>query len=71
VGENEKGTVYLISVSGPKSYEARTRYEDLMAKMDTGRPLFQVIHIDHDRLLYESLDVRGEIYDTFSLRKGR
>ncbi|MFZ7110150.1 MAG: metallophosphoesterase [Desulfatiglandales bacterium] len=71
VGENEKGTVYVISVSGPKFYGARTRHEDLMAKMDTGRQLFQVIHIDHDRLLYESLDVRGEIYDTFSLRKGR
>ena len=69
VEEDEKGTVYVISVSGPKFYDARTRYEGLMAKMETGRQLFQVIHLDQDRLLYESFDVRGEVHDTFALKR--
>jgi len=68
-GDNEKGTVYVISVSGPKFYEVKTQQKDLMAKIETGRQLFQVIHIDHNRLLYESFDVTGEVYDSFTLEK--
>ena len=68
-GKNEKGTVYVISVSGPKFYQVKTHYKGLMAKMETGRQLFQVIHIDHDCLLYESFDVKGELYDSFTLKK--
>ena len=68
-GENEKGTVYVISVSGPKSYPVTTRYQGLMAKMEKGRQLFQVIHMDHDRLFYQSFDARGEVFDSFTLKK--
>jgi hypothetical protein len=68
-GDNEKGTVYVISVSGPKFYEVKTQQKDLMAKIETGRQLFQVIHIDHNRLLYESFDVTGKVYDSFTLEK--
>jgi len=31
--------------------------------------LFQVIHIDHNRLFYESFDVKGELFDSFTLEK--
>jgi len=68
-GKNEKGTIYVVSVSGPKFYKVKTQYKKLMAKMETGRQLFQVIHIDHDRLFYESFDVMGEVYDSFTLEK--
>ncbi len=68
-GDNGKGTVYIISVSGPKFYRVRTHYEGLMAKMETGRQLFQVVHIDHDRLFYRSFDATGEVYDSFVLEK--
>ena len=68
-GDNEKGTVYVISVSGPKFYQVKTHYKGLMAKLETGRQLFQVIHIDHNRLFYESFDVKGEVYDSFTLEK--
>jgi len=68
-GDNEKGTVYVISVSGPKFYEIKPEHKELMAKMQTGKQLFQVIHIDHNRLFYESFDVTGEVYDSFNLEK--
>ncbi|SPD73363.1 putative phosphohydrolase [uncultured Desulfobacterium sp.] len=69
VGDNNKGTVYVISVSGPKLYQAETKYKGLMAKIETGRQLFQVISIDHNRLIYSSFDVKGELYDSFVLEK--
>jgi hypothetical protein len=69
VGDHEEGTVYITSVSGPKFYPVKTEYEGFMAKMGTGRQLFQVIRIDHNRLFYQSLDARGEVYDSFTLEK--
>jgi len=69
VRENEKGTVYVISVSGPKFYQVKTHNEGLMARIEMGRQLFQVIHIDHNRLFYESFDVKGELFDSFTLEK--
>jgi len=69
VEDNEKGTVYVISNSGPKLYEVKTHEKGLMARIETGRQLFQVIHIDHNRLFYESVDVKGEVHDSFALEK--
>jgi hypothetical protein len=69
VKDNEKGTVYVVSVSGPKYYKLDTPHQELMAKMETDRQLFQVIHIDHDRLHYEAFDVTGDLYDSFVLEK--
>jgi hypothetical protein len=67
--DNEQGTVYVISVSGPKFYEVTTDHQALMAKVDTGTQLFQVIHIDHNRLFYESFDATGKSHDSFTLEK--
>ena len=69
VEESEKGTVYVISVSGPKFYQVKTHYKGLMAKIETGRQLFQVIHVDRNRLFYKSVNLKGEVYDSFTLEK--
>jgi hypothetical protein len=68
-GDNEKGTVYVVSVSGPKFYQVKTHNEGVMARIETGRQLFQVIYVDHNRLFYESFDVKGELFDSFTLKK--
>ena len=65
----EKGTVYIISVCGPKSYPINNRYKNIMDKSGTDRQLFQVISIDENLLVYESYDARGEMYDSFALKK--
>ena len=69
VNDNEKGTVYIVSVSGPKVYTLNKRFEDLMVKMGTGRQLFQVISLDENLLKYESFTATGELYDTIELWK--
>ncbi len=69
VGETENGTVYIISVCGPKTYSVNPRHEHIMDKSGTGRQLFQVISIDEHRLVYESYDARGALYDSFVLEK--
>lgn len=70
-GSNQRsaksGTVYVVSVSGPKMYEVEREAWMVRAAEDT--QLFQVIRIDGDRLAYESRTARGVLYDAFDLRK--
>jgi 3',5'-cyclic AMP phosphodiesterase CpdA len=69
VGDNEKGTVYVVSVSGPKVYSTNENFKDLMVKIGSGRQLFQVIGINNNRLKYESFTATGQLYDSFELQK--
>jgi hypothetical protein len=69
VKDDQKGTVYVVSVSGPKIYSINPRYEELMVKMGTGRQLFQVITVEQNQLNFESWTVVGELFDSFELTK--
>lgn len=61
------GTVYVVSVSGPKMYNLdRT---PLMRRAAEDTQLFQIVRVDGDRLVYESRTARGVLYDAFELRK--
>ena len=66
---HESGTVYVISVSGPKSYPVNPRYQDLMDASGTGRQLFQVIRVSPHELNYQSFDAAGALFDAFVLEK--
>lgn len=61
------GTVYVVSVMGPKMYNVRREPWMVRAAEDT--QLFQVVRIDGDKLSYESRTPRGVLYDAFELRK--
>ncbi|MBN2012655.1 metallophosphoesterase family protein [candidate division KSB1 bacterium] len=69
VGDNEQGTVYVVSVSGTKIYDLNPRYEKLMEKIGTGRQLFQVISATPKKLSYESWTANSELFDQFELKK--
>ncbi|MFZ4622282.1 MAG: phosphohydrolase, partial [Bacteroidota bacterium] len=69
VSDKEKGTVYVLSVSGPKMYSVNSKYTDIMAKIGGNVQLFQVISIDGRTLKYTSYKATGEVYDTFQLVK--
>jgi len=69
VAEKSRGTVYVVSVSGPKIYTLNPLYQSLMAKMDSGKQLFQVISINKKRLSYEAWTASGELFDKFVLKK--
>ncbi|MGL6096107.1 MAG: metallophosphoesterase [Fimbriiglobus sp.] len=62
-----KGTVYVVSVSGPKMYSLDS--EPWMAASAAGKQLYQLVTIDGDVLHYEARTATGDVYDAFELRK--
>jgi len=71
VGKSKKsagGPMYLVSVAGPKMYEmgSDNQWAD---KLASHTQLFQIIHVDHDRLIYKAYKASGELFDTFELKK--
>lgn len=69
VPDHERGTVYTVSVTGPKFYPVNPQHAALMAKIDTGLQLYQVIAVEAGRLRYEAWTVTGELHDAFELTK--
>lgn len=63
----EKGTVYVVSVSGPKMYSLEE--EPWMKSSAKDTQLYQLITIDDDKLHYEARTAKGDLYDEFELRK--
>ncbi len=61
------GTVYVVSVSGPKMYPLQP--SPLMKRTAEDTQLYQIIRIDGDTLHYEARTAVGELYDAFLLRK--
>src|SRR5690606_34260636 len=61
------GTVYVVSVSGPKMYDiTKGSYAKRVAE-DT--QLYQIIEIDDAELKYKAYTATGELYDAFTLEK--
>jgi 3',5'-cyclic AMP phosphodiesterase CpdA len=69
VADNEKGTVYVVSVSGPKAYPLGNRYNDLFVKTGEKVQLYQVIEVNDNKINYKSYTVNGQLYDSFELTK--
>lgn len=67
VRSGKSGTVYVVSVSGPKMYKVDRKPNMPRVAQDT--QLYQVIRIDGDQLVYQSRTARGALYDAFELRK--
>lgn len=60
-------TVYVVSVSGPKQYDVGER--SFFDRSASGTQLYQVIHVDSNKISYEARAANGELYDAFELRK--
>jgi len=63
----DSGTVYVVSVSGPKMYDLNR--EDWMQRAAEDTQLFQVISINGGTLRYEARTATGRLYDAFELHK--
>ena len=63
------GTVYVVSVSGPKMYRLPEDSQSRFQRVAEHTQLFQIISIDGDRLKYEALTATGLPYDGFELQK--
>jgi hypothetical protein len=69
VSPSQQGTVYAISVSGPKMYQPADRFASLMAKEVHHTEAYQVIQIDGPHLTYRAYSIEGEQIDEFHLDK--
>lgn len=63
----ETGTVYVVSVSGPKMYKHNR--QDFMRRVAEDTQLYQIVHIDGGKLRFEARTAIGDLYDAFELRK--
>ncbi len=70
-GRTPGGTVYVVSVSGPKMYALKDypKETDPFARRAADTQLYQIITIDGDELKYEARTAVGDLYDAFSLKK--
>lgn len=68
VTAGQNGTIYAVSVSGPKMYNL-TPDKALMAKVLDNSQIYQIITIDGGRLSYEAYTIDGVQFDKFELRK--
>ncbi len=65
--QDETGTVYVVSVSGPKMYPITANR--WMKRAAENTQVYQVIEIDGSVLRYKARLVTGEVYDAFELHK--
>jgi hypothetical protein len=66
---NEKGTVYIISNSGPKFYPVSDRYDHLMARTGAREMLFHTIEVDGNILRFTAFDLMRQPVDEMVIHK--
>ena len=64
---DQKGAVYVVSVSGPKMYELNQ--QPWMMSSGQKVQLYQLIRVDGDKLSFEAHTADGELYDQFEIHK--
>ncbi|MCS6830973.1 MAG: metallophosphoesterase family protein [Armatimonadota bacterium] len=63
------GTVYVNSVTGPKMY--KLNQQPWMRRWAQDTQFYHIVHVDGDRLLFESYTAAGKLFDAFEIRKRR
>ncbi len=61
------GTMYVVSISGPKMYEIGD--QPWMKRRAGSTQLFQIITVKGNKLTYEAYTAAGDLYDAFDLVK--
>lgn len=61
------GTVYVVSVSGPKMYDLEP--QPVMDNWATRTQLYQVISVEPERIAYRALNAMGDVHDAFRLER--
>ncbi len=68
-GREQAGTVYLVSVAGPKMYLVADGARRTMQKVAEDTQLFQLLDFQENELTYQSFTVSGQLYDSFALQR--
>lgn len=69
VQTKESGTLYVVSVSGPKMYNLNQKNREVFKRAAEDTQLYQLIIVDGDQLRFEAKTAKGELYDAFTLKK--
>ena len=73
--DDEVGTMYVVSVSGPKMYEfnklAWDAYAATLDRRGENTQLFQVIRVAGDTIEYRAHTATGALYDAFDLIRAK
>ncbi len=64
---DQKGAVYVVSVSGPKMYDLGL--QPWMVSSAEKKQFYQLIRVDGDKLSFEARTADGQLYDEFEIRK--
>jgi len=70
VYERKVGTMYVVSVSGPKMYLVSDNARKQMDRVGEDVQLYQIVSVDHHMLSLEARTATGALYDRFELHKG-
>lgn len=65
--DKKSGTMYVVSVSGPKMYDIGN--DPWMKRRARNTQLYQIISIKDNTLAYQAFTATGELYDAFDLIK--
>lgn len=69
--DDKSGTVYVVSVSGPKMYRLGPETAKTMQRRAEYTQLYQVVRVSPERVRFEAYTTTGELYDAFELTKNR
>lgn len=69
--DESSGTVYVVSVSGPKMYRLGEETAKTMSRRAEYSQLFQIVRVRPEKVRFEAYLVTGELYDAFELTKNR
>ena len=71
--ESPTGTIYVVSVSGPKMYGADSsnwvENGAVVNKLLTDTQLYQVVSVQGSKLVYQAKTATGRLHDAFTIRK--
>ncbi|TVR57571.1 MAG: metallophosphoesterase family protein [Gemmatimonadales bacterium] len=63
------GTMYVVSVAGPKMYFASEEALETFDRVGEDTQLYQTVQVEWDRIVFESRTTTGRLYDAFELHK--
>lgn len=66
---NAKGTVYMVSMSGPKVYELNKNLGDTATVAANRMMLYQVITVDNQKVVCNTHQADGTLFDSFEIKK--
>ena len=67
--DGESGTMYVVSVSGPKMSDSGMEKQIWMDKLEVYTQLYHVVTVNEEKLQYRAYTVVGDLFDAFNLIK--